>query len=445
MALTDPIRVLIESPLAPELFWAWGLFARGGNVGWEPASPADQPGDAGVLWISEDPRADVVLSDVFRQQAERGEWASERVMPDEPILRAADGQVDPLSTAFYLVNSLQEHGSSARDAYDRFPYAASLQARFDCVEENLVGHAFDRLYERLRERFAWPARVAPPSLILLSHDIDLVYRGWREDGKHALVRGQLAAVAGLLWRQASGQPDWLNIEKIMDLDQRWGMPATFFWIPRKAKRGESPPDADYRLDEPRIHRAMKAVAATPGFSLGLHASAGGSLAAERAGFPYPVAINRQHFLKFRLPDHYEQVEQAGLAADASLGFSERPGFRNSYGMPFQPWSLQRREPYRFVEFPLHLMDATFNHYWLGGRDAESRAAFAVERGGAFLEKNRRGAVLSMLWHNNYLTGGAYAAFGPVYRAWMQRCRELGLLGLDLKSALGRWGGLGGKE
>ncbi|MBI1192817.1 MAG: hypothetical protein GC205_06555 [Bacteroidetes bacterium] len=443
MALTDPIRVLLQSPLAPELFWSWGLFARDCQVGWQPALPSDQPGDPGVLWISEDPRADVVLSAAFRQLAELGDWASERVMPDAPLLRAENGQEDPLSTAFYLVNSLQEHGSSARDAYDRFPYASSLQARFDCLEENLVGQAFDRLYERLRERYSWPARIAPRSLVMLSHDIDLVYRGWREDGKHALRHGQWARVAGLLWRQAAGRPDWLNIEKVMDVDQRWGMPATFFWIPRKARRGEVTPDADYSLDDPNIRKAMQAVMATPGFSLGLHASTGGAMAAEYAGFPYPVTINRQHFLKFRLPDHYEQVAQAGLAADASLGFAERPGFRNSYGMPFRPWSFKRREPHRFVEFPLHLMDATFNHYWLGGRAPEARAAFAVERGVAFLERNQRGAVLSLLWHNNYLTGGAYAAFGPVYQAWMQRCQELGLLGLDLESALGRWGA-GGK-
>jgi hypothetical protein len=434
----EPLRLLIQSPLAPEYSWAWALFARDCGVPWIPAEAGDEPGDPRVLWVSEDPRADLVLSECFGQQLMRAELSWPKVMPTEPLIRAEDGREDALSTAFYLVNSLQEHGSADRDAYGRFPYAASLQAHYDCLQENLVGQAFDRLYERLREHFGWPKRVAPPSVVLLSHDIDLVYRGWREDGKHALRQGQLDRFAGLLLRQVSGRPDWLNIEDIMDLDRHWGMPATFFWIPRKARRGEQPPDADYHLREPRIRRAMQAVAGSPGFSLGMHASAHGDLAAERVSFPYPVAINRQHFLAFRLPGHYEQVERAGFAADASLGFAERPGFRNSYGMPFQPWSLQRREPFRFTEFPLHLMDATFNHYWLGGRAPEARAAFAVNQGLSFLEKNRRGAVLSLLWHNNYLTGGAYAAFGPVYQAWMQQCREWGLLGLELDDALARW-------
>ncbi len=464
--------------MAAEIRWAWSLFARDMNIAWREA--ADEEERSSYLLIAEEQEVgaaverkaddsfhsstspvgqpDVLLSAAFRKQYLSGAFSADVVMPVEPLIRTQSGDADALSTAFYLVNSLQEYRNPARDQYGRFPFSASLQARFDCARRNLVGEYFERLYNELQTRFAWPTRPSAPSRVMLSHDMDLLFRAWREDGKFALSKGRVDQFAALLWRQISGRPDWLNVRDLMEADARHGMPGVFFWIPRKSRRGEQPPDADYSLNDKRVLRAMRSIAEQPGFELGMHSSAHGLLAQEKAAFPFAVRINRQHFLRFRLPDFYQELERAGFELDASLGFAEQPGFRNSYALPFQPWSLSERRPFRFTECPLHLMDATFHHYLpltgelsqrddLGGqRDGRSgsgqetdRAKMAALGGQAFLEQHQRGALISLLWHNNYLSNGSYRHFKPVWDIWLKTCERLNIQGIDLDGILDLYG------
>lgn len=441
--MSAALPVYFDSPLAPEMAWVWGLFARDACLAWRPCADRAEAEAAGGLVLGEDDAAGLRLSSDFRLALQQRRLSAESLMPREPLLRLADGTEDWLSTAFYLINSLQEYGHDAADRYGRFPFSASLQARLGVAERNLVGEYFRALHARLGERFRlepWPDR---PSAVWLSHDIDLVYRGWREDGRYALSRGRADQFLGMVLRQLSGRPHWLNIGELIAEDRAAGAGAVFFWIPRKGRRGEAPPDADYHLSDGPVRRALELVAESPGCALGLHASAHGQLDEGLAAFSYPLQINRHHFLRIRLPEHYQRVEQAGLVADASLGFAEHPGFRNSYGMPFQPWCLEERRVYRFTEFPLHLMDTTFHHYLplaAGIPDkAETRADMARQRGLDFLDAHRRDCVLSVLWHNNYATTYAYGAFAPVYRSWLQGCRELGLEWLGLEGLLGRFG------
>ena len=49
----------------------------------------------------------------------------------------------------------------------------------------------------------------------------------------------------------------------------------------------------------------------------------------------PVEGIRQHFLKYNNPLTPRIHEKAGLLYDATLGFAEQIGFRNSYAGPFQ--------------------------------------------------------------------------------------------------------------
>ena len=55
----------------------------------------------------------------------------------------------------------------------------------------------------------------------------------------------------------------------------------------------------------------------------------------RAVSPEAVTGIRQHYLRFK-PGQTAQIQaEAGLVYDASLGFSEHDGFRNSYCWPFK--------------------------------------------------------------------------------------------------------------
>ena len=416
----------IASAIAPEITSVWALFCRDAGLDWVPSEESSAD-----IRISESEGADIRLSAAFRVAFLEGEFCSEILMPDEPLLRNATGNPDYLSSAFYLINSFQEYGNSATDRYGRFPVEASLQFRFGVLERNLVSEYFQQLWCDIAVLSAlgdWPSK---PSQLFLSHDIDRVFHAWKEDGKKALKSGRIDQFAGLLYRQVAGAPDWCNAIDILEFDRQMQWPATFFWIPVKGEKLD-PPEADYSWDDPRLLTQWHAVDKAEGYENGLHTSAGGKVRDEVNSLPGKVRANRNHFLNFRLPNHYDDVQDSGLQIDASLGWSSHSGFRNSYGKPFHPWNPAKRHAYDFLEVPIHLMDTTFQHYFQGEEAGPEQAKAQFS---AFLEQHRSDSCISVLWHNNSFTSGTYSGYREVLEALLTQAVAQGIKPVSLTDML----------
>jgi hypothetical protein len=410
--------------MGPEMTWAWSLFARDAELRWELVERDPD------LRIAEDHDADIVLSRVLREAWEVRDFSADRLFMDELVLRTDGGEVDALGMAFYLVNSLQEHGNPAEDRYGRFSYSASLQHRFDVPTRDLVGEAFQDLHRRLRPAFGWGNFPEQASALFISHDVDRVFTGWKQDGKVALRQGRLDRFLGLAWRRFFGLPAELDLLTLQVRNAAMGIPGSFFLLPRKARPGTAAPDADYEIRDKRVWAQCQALAAREDTVLGLHRSFDGDLLAEQSLLPAKPQANRNHFLHIRLPDHYHAVEAAGLALDSSLAFAEATGFRNSYARPFHPFNLAERRPFRFLEVPFQYMDTTFEHYRKDG------PVGALAAGKSLLEAHPTNAVIGMLWHNDYLCGEAGRIYRPVYEALIDQAMQSGLRPKGLADWLG---------
>jgi hypothetical protein len=79
-----------------------------------------------------------------------------------------------------------------------------------------------------------------------------------------------------------------------------------------------------------------------------------------------------------------------------------------------------KRPYRFVEVPLHLMDATFRGYHF--LEADQAERIMIE----FIESNQTNCLISVLWHNNFFSNYKYAPWLNVYKRVLMTCREMGL-------------------
>lgn len=124
---------------------------------------------------------------------------------------------------------------------------------------------------------------------------------------------------------------------------------------------------------------------------------------------------RQHWLRFSWADTWEAQQDAGLELDSTLGFNDRPGFRNSAALRFRPWSFARRAPLALEVIPLVLMDSHVYDYGLldtPGRQEAMR--HWVDEVAAV------GGEASILWHQQTMH--------PDY-GWSSGYREL----LDLVS------------
>ena len=86
----------------------------------------------------------------------------------------------------------------------------------------------------------------------------------------------------------------------------------------------------------------------------------------------------------------------GFDYDSTISFAEHFGFRNSYCLPFYPFSFVTSQEAGFLEIPLNVMDATLHHpNYLQLSATEVLPALVP----VFNEIKKFGGVASVLWHN----------------------------------------------
>jgi hypothetical protein len=358
------------------------------------------------LRIDETPDSDFPLAIDFYKGLKENKFGHENYFLRDCIVLTHDAKPDLLATCFYMLNSLQEYNSDKPDAVGRFRYENSYQYKFNNIRENSVQKNFDKLIQH--PKFSWAPAKNEPSSVFISHDIDNVNSAWKEDGFAASKKGQVHNVFRLLINAAMQKPDWFNMDKIMAMHDEAGLKSTFFWLANQGRSANGLYNADYDVRSKKVQSTIASVK-QKGFENGIHKSVSDeSFESESGKLGFKPLANRYHYLKFNLPDAYNELEQGGIKLDASLGFSEQFGFRNSYGQAFQPFNSEKQKPYNFVEIPLHVMDRTF--YYM--KTPTNRVSEKVIN---FFEANKFNCTLSLLWHNNFFNSIKYNGYMTEYK------------------------------
>lgn len=394
---------------APEVEWVLHVFSQYAGIKWQ-RSLSDG------IRISEESESDIQVNAVFFERVlGRGFAFSELLSEHLHVVR--EGELDELSTAFYFLNCLWERAEGARkDSWGRSEFEGSVWEGFQLsAPETVVNRVFDRLAQRLGIQIVNRSRE-----VFLSHDIDVVYGGWKEDGLAALKRGEVFSMLALGWQHLMKRPTWFNFEQIASMEAEYDYVSTFFWLPKEGKVPGIGTNADYSLEDARIRKAMSELSGK-GCTHGIHKSiAPGSIREELDVFDREILANRHHYLKFDFEQLIPEMEASGLKMDASLGYASVPGYRNGYSLPFVPYNLDERRPSTFVEVPLCLMDGTFSKY----QGLEATTAF--EKIWTWFESAPKNAVISILWHNSHFTDFKYKGYPKLYTDLLAMLRSEGV-------------------
>jgi hypothetical protein len=76
----------------------------------------------------------------------------------------------------------------------------------------------------------------------------------------------------------------------------------------------------------------------------------------------PIRKSRQHYLRFNLPETYQQLIDLEITEDYSMGYASQLGFRASTCSPFYFYDLDFEIQTPLKVFPFALMDTTLNDY-----------------------------------------------------------------------------------
>lgn len=281
----------------------------------------------------------------------------------------------------------------------------------------------------------------PQPEVILTHDVDAVsktaairlkqsafhlFNAMRALGarrpKDTVRRASTAA------RFLLGPGRYWRFEEIMRLEDRHGMRShfNFYGGPggRRRTLKQQLLDPAYCVEEPALADMIRRLRAGD-WTVGLHPSFDARDDAEAIGrqrerlekiVAVPVTSCRQHWLRFCWERTWKAQESAGLRLDTTLGFNDRPGFRNAAALRFRPWFAEQRGPMALEAVPLVLMDSHLYDY------RPSPAAGLRRRMKRWLDEIRdvRGTA-TVVWHQRVLSPDY--GWGDGYRALLELLRE----------------------
>jgi len=166
-------------------------------------------------------------------------------------------------------------------------------------------------------------------------------------------------------------------------------------------------DPAYDIASPYLRNELRNFI-SGGWGVGLHQSTAAwrnpeIMLAERnrvaAAADIEISVCRQHWLRFSWAETWIAQKAAGLATDSTLGFNDRPGFRNGAALAFSPWDFAASRPMSgFTAQPMVFMDSHFHDYQ--PMDDETRLS-TMQR---WLKEIRAvHGVATVNWHTHTIT------------------------------------------
>ncbi|WP_084630803.1 polysaccharide deacetylase family protein [Methanosarcina lacustris] len=262
--------------------------------------------------------------------------------------------------------------------------------------------------------------------VCLTHDIDDIYPPL----SHSLLSSAYCLkylnfrglAAQFLWKsRGTEHSPYLNFSEIMDLEEGFGAKSSFYFL---ASRKDP---KRFRYDIEDVEGSLGEIS-DRGWEAGLH---GGyysynnlkALKSEKKRLEDVLGKKvigfRNHYLRFKTPETWELLVDAGFSYDSTFGYSDSVGFRNGMCHPFRPYNLKADREIGILEIPLTVMDValfkvsgSFEEAWRCTKDLIDTTA-------------RFNGVITLLWHNFVFGCSFRKDWIKLYEKALQYCSEKG--------------------
>jgi len=352
---------------------------------------------------------------------------------------------DIIKSAFYLLSGYQEYDSNEIDQKGRFPWKSSIQYGLDITHKPVVNYYFEVILEAFSVfctlndlNFRRKKRGAP--ILFLSHDVDrikkytlrnLIYSLLQTlrlrpspDGFKQQLKNLVNNILGLL--SFNKDPFW-TFREMTTLEQKLKISSTWYFLERGAGK-----NSVYRFKDKKIRSLIEFLSAQS-HEIGVHGtlessedqlSMNGSIQRLKAVSKNPVRGIRHHELKYRNPITPTIQVQSGLDYDATLGFAEQIGFRNSYAHPFRLYDFDNQTPMNIWQLPLNVMELTLMQYMNEQTESIPETIQPI-----LSEVTKFNGVFSLLWHNCRLDEESYPGINNIYHDVLKEIMQSGYISL----------------
>ena len=328
---------------------------------------------------------------------------------DKPVYflnqhKSNDYNIDIFSLVFYFLSRYEEYLPSQKDKHERFTAKASISAMNHHLDFPIVDYWVRHFGEYLLSEFPDLKIPNPEFQFIPSFDID---HAWKFKNK-GLVRN----TGGFFRDLMNGKYEQLK-ERFKVLSGKLADPYdTFEDINETHKSFEliyfillgSSHRLDINISSDDNHfinllreLALKAtLAIQPSYESNINPEL---LKKEKEKLSKiinkPITKSRQHFLKLNLPETYNQLINAGITEDYTMGYADQMGFRAGTAYCFNWYNLSSESSTDLLIWPFVAMDVAMREYLqLNPKDAFLR----LENLKSSIQKS--GGNLILVWHNS---------------------------------------------
>ena len=264
----------------------------------------------------------------------------------------------------------------------------------------------------------------PRPVVHLTHDVDAVYKTLPIRAKQAAFwTYNKSPIRAMKFFFTPG--DYWQFDTIMQMENTYGYTSTWNMYGGKGGWLRSPKeilfDPSYSVAHDRLKRQLCHMRET-GHIIGLHQSFDAwqdeqvmhrEKQAIEAALGAEVTSCRQHWLRFSFDKTWKAQAKAGLKTDMTLGFNDRPGFRNAAAVDM----IDRRSNMRIL--PMVLMDSQLYDY--AGLDDQQREETMDH---VLKELVETGGEASIIWHHRVFHPDY--GWGEGYHRLLQKMKALGI-------------------
>ena len=229
------------------------------------------------------------------------------------------------------------------------------------------------------------ARPIPSAKLTLTHDVDAVKKTipirFKQGSFNLFNVLKLSSIGKIVeaaytfrnaLRMIFGQGDWNEFDELLQMEANAGVSAVFHFYAddrrKNIKRWLFDPGYDISSEELKtlIFRLRD-----DGHEIGLHPAFDAwrdseLIANQRKILEKNIGSSilscRQHWLRFSWEKTWGAQSKGGVKKDSTLMFNERPGFRNSTCLSWNPWNPKDSKPHALSSINSILMDSHLYDY-----------------------------------------------------------------------------------
>lgn len=328
---------------------------------------------------------------------------------------------DPFAAAFYLVTRYEEYAIKNRDRHNRFDHNYSIAKRNNFLQVPVVNYYAQLVKEKIVEIFPDAHFTELKYTFQPTLDIDNAFAY-----KHKSLIRVTPTIGGSLLRFkfkdfqrkmniffGKEQDPYDTYDKQIEIHDKYRLkPIYFFLLGDRSKF-----DRNLPYTSPALQAVVHKIAER--HEVGMHPSYMSNrrkaLFVKEKGriedlIQKKVTKSRQHFLKLKFPETYQNLIEQGIKEDFSMGYSKDIGFRAGICTPFYFYDLVNEKTTDLLVHSFCVMDSTLKFYL---KVRSSEVGYTVK---PLLEhiKNVKGEAVFVFHNESFGTHKIWKNWGDVY-------------------------------